>query len=641
MVETYSYDAYGKQTSKTDFRGKTTTYTYDSLSRLITKTPDASLGQPAVNFTYTTTGERATMSDATGTTAYTYDARDRLTTKVTPQGTLSYTYNARGQLASMNSSRVNGITVNYAYDTLNRLSSVTDNRNGAGTTGYTYDAVGNMTGVTYPNGVSVTHTFNNLNRLTNLSADHAGSAIVGYAYTLGAAGNRLSVTESSGRTVSYTYDALYRLTNETIAGDPAASGNGALTYTYDAVGNRLQRDSTLAAVPSSTQAFDANDRLTSDTYDANGNTSVSNGHTYAYDYEDRLTGVDGAAGIVYDGDGNRVAKTAGGVTTRYLVDDRNPTGYAQVVEELVGGAVTRTYTYGHDLISQSQLLGGVWTNSFYGYDGQGNVRYLTDGAGVVTDTYDYDAFGNLIKLAGSTPNEYLYTGERFDANTGFYYLRARYLNPATGRFQTRDTYEGNVFEPLSLHKYLYVHNDPVNHVDPTGMFLGELAYAGAAAGRIEAGNAQAALAAYALIRWLLTALGIGVILITAVEVARRSEFPIKLHHYTDLVGLGYIVAGGINSPSGTNYFTPDLYFWHDTAEDRLAVCKQLDVRITLDIYIQQDNVSFPPTPVAPVLCGATATGGWAGKMANGMGREMTNHQMVPFITRNPIVMPVF
>jgi hypothetical protein len=42
--------------------------------------------------------------------------------------------------------------------------------------------------------------------------------------------------------------------------------------------------------------------------------------------------------LEYDGDGNRVAKTANGVTTRYLVDDLNPTGYAQVVEEVVGGA---------------------------------------------------------------------------------------------------------------------------------------------------------------------------------------------------------------------------------------------------------------------------------------------------------------
>jgi hypothetical protein len=62
----------------------------------------------------------------------------------------------------------------------------------------------------------------------------------------------------------------------------------------------------------------------------------------------------------YDGDGNRVAMTAGGVTTTFLVDTVNPTGHSQVLEELVGGAVQRVYTYGSSRISQSQILNGAW-----------------------------------------------------------------------------------------------------------------------------------------------------------------------------------------------------------------------------------------------------------------------------------------
>jgi len=96
------------------------------------------------------------------------------------------------------------------------------------------------------------------------------------------------------------------------------------------------------------------------------------------------------------------------------------------------------------------------------------VRFLTDSAGAVTDTYTYDAFGNLIERTGSTPNDYLYSGEQFDPNIGFYYLRARYLNPQSGRFQTMDSYEGEVFEPLSLHKYTYAHLNPVDNTDPSG-----------------------------------------------------------------------------------------------------------------------------------------------------------------------------
>ncbi len=78
--------------------------------------------------------------------------------------------------------------------------------------------------------------------------------------------------------------------------------------------------------------------------------------------------------IVYDGDGNRVSETVGGTTTKYLVDMINPTGYAQVIDELVSGAVTRTYAYGLQRISEDQQISGTWTPSFYGYDGHGNVR---------------------------------------------------------------------------------------------------------------------------------------------------------------------------------------------------------------------------------------------------------------------------
>jgi RHS repeat-associated protein len=472
MAERLAYDAAGNVVSRTDFRGRTTTFAYDAENRLIGRTPDPSLGQAGVTYTYTATGQRASMVDGSGTTTYAYDSRNRLISKATTQGTLSYTYDAAGNLSSMASLNANGVSVQYGYDALNRLSFVTDDRlpAGANTTTYTYDANGNLSGYAYPNGVGTAYTYNSLNRLTDLGVSRTNT-LVSYAYTLGPAGNRLAVTESSGRSVSYTYDALYRLTNETIAGAPAPLNNGTVDYTYDPVGNRLSRVSTLTNLPSANHAYDANDRLATDVSDANGSTTASGSNTYAYDFEDRLIDVNGGAvRFVYDGDGSRVAKIAGGVTTQYLVDTHNLTGYAQVVEELVAGSVQRVYTYGLDLISQRQPINGNWVTSFYGYDGHGSVRLLTDSAGNVTDTYTYDAFGSLIDRTGTTPNDYLYSGEQFDPNLGFYYLRARYLNPSTGRFWTMDTFEGSVFEPASLHKYAYTHSDPVNRADPSGQF---------------------------------------------------------------------------------------------------------------------------------------------------------------------------
>jgi RHS repeat-associated protein len=469
MSETSTYDLAGNLHSKTDFNGKTTSYGYDTLNRLLTKTPDASLGQPAVHCTYSATGQRLSMIDASGTTTYSYDLRDRLLQKATPEGTLTYTYDAAGNLLSIRSSNTGGTSVNYVYDALNRLSTVTDNRLASGTTTYAYDNAGNLQSYLYPNGMQSLYGYDALNRLTNLALSKGGT-IASYGYTLGASGNRTAVVEFGGRQVNYTYDALYRLTGETIAG---GSVSGAIGYTYDPVGNRLTRTSTVGPVPAATSTYDANDRLSSDTYDGNGSTTASGGNTYAYDFESHLVSQNGGAvSIIYDGDGNRVSKTAGAATTKYLVDDRNLTGYAQVLEELIGGTVQRVYTYGLNRISQSQASG----TSFYGYDGHGSVRILTDSTGAVTDRYDYDAFGNILSQAGATPNVYLFSGEQNDPNLALYYLRARYMSQATGRFWTADSYEGALDQPLSLTLYPFAHSDPILYYDPSGhqaLALGE------------------------------------------------------------------------------------------------------------------------------------------------------------------------
>ena len=63
------------------------------------------------------------------------------------------------------------------------------------------------------------------------------------------------------------------------------------------------------------------------------------------------------------------------------------------------------------------------------------MRALTNANGAVTDTYDYDSFGNLIHSTGTTLNNYyLFAGEQFDPDLNLYYNRARYLNVSTGRF---------------------------------------------------------------------------------------------------------------------------------------------------------------------------------------------------------------
>ena len=95
----------------------------------------------------------------------------------------------------------------------------------------------------------------------------------------------------------------------------------------------------------------------------------------------------------------------------------------------------------------------------------------SDGAILSSQRFAYDAYGKMLAgnlLSTSTDlTRFLYRGEQTDA-TGQQYLRARYYNPANGRFNRLDPFAGNLNDPQSLHKYLYAHGDPVNGMDPSG-----------------------------------------------------------------------------------------------------------------------------------------------------------------------------
>jgi RHS repeat-associated protein len=466
QAEMFAYDAAGNLTRHTNFNGVILTNQYDALNRLTSRTSSSGYN---VGFTYSSTGKRSTMSDASGTTIYAYDNRDRLATNSSPQGTLVYAYDVFGNLQSTISTRSGGAAISYNYDVLNRLTNASGNSASAR---YGFDAVGNLETVRFGNSVTNTHIYNSLNRLTDITAKNSSGTIASFAYQIGMAGNRTNLAENIGGTTrnhAWTYDVLYRLTNEIITG---TAPTGTTRYQYDAVGNRTNRVTTIggvAALTNQTFTYNNNDWISNDTFDSNGNTRTNAGNVYAYDAENRLTNYNsGAASYVYNGDGWLMRKTIGSTTTLCLVDDRNPTGFAQAIEEAtVSGGVTNLaviYLPGLDLVSQNR--GG--TISYYGYDGNGSARYLAGSGATITDTYLYDAYGVPLASTGSIVNEFRYTGERLIPETGLTYLRNRYLNTGTGRFWTRDPFMGVQSQPTSLHKYVYVSANPVNKTDPSG-----------------------------------------------------------------------------------------------------------------------------------------------------------------------------
>ena len=359
---------------------------------------------------------------------------------------------------------------------------------------YEYDANGNRTAVHYANGFTTTYEYDLLNRLIcEKTVDSRDNVVVQYIYTLGAAGERKSVTELD-RTVEYSYDSLYRLTSETITEGEKVTG---YTYAYDNVSNRILKTENGAATEYVYSALNqlVSDSETSYEYDLNGNLvrviGSAQSALYEYNAENKLVRATVQNGVLvteetytYDYSGNRTSKTthrSDGVTeyVKYLNDNSSLTNVLAEIDE--NGTAKCVYTIGADLISQERD-GKV---SVYLYDGHGSVVGLANESGVITDTYCYDAFGNLLKSKGSTKNCYRYCGEQFDETTGLYYLRARYMDTSTGRFISQDSYQGSISDPVSLHKYLYANANPVTYSDPSGyMSMAGLAVRGAVIGAL-------------------------------------------------------------------------------------------------------------------------------------------------------------
>ena len=92
---------------------------------------------------------------------------------------------------------------------------------------------------------------------------------------------------------------------------------------------------------------------------------------------------------------------------------------------------------------------------------------ITDSVGAVVGSSEYDAFGTRRTPTG-IQYRFGFTGEQRDAETGFIYLRARYYEPAVGRFVSKDPFPGFLDDPESLNRFAYVSNNPLNYVDPSG-----------------------------------------------------------------------------------------------------------------------------------------------------------------------------
>ncbi|MBP3544606.1 MAG: RHS repeat-associated core domain-containing protein, partial [Lachnospiraceae bacterium] len=342
--------------------------------------------------------------------------------------------------------------------------------------------------------------------------DTSNQTVAEYQYSRNANGAITNIAETlqlrdgtvSEKNTAYTYDSVSRLIREEISN---AKGSIQFTYGYDETYNRISQtisfdgevekliDETGAEevregeisytynalnqlIKESETGADGTSQETIYEYDTDGNlikeVAENEVKTYTYDVNGYMKSVviettkDDTISITqesygYDAEGVRVWKETEDVTTIYITDRFDT--YTQVLVEQKSSGETDYYTRGNRLVCRTA---NDDSKVFYLYDGHGNVTALTDNLGNVTDNYSYTAYGVLLTKAGETENEYLYCGEQMDATTGLYYLRARYFNPLTATFTQKDSYEGNLYSPVTQNGYLYTGGNPVMYADPSG-----------------------------------------------------------------------------------------------------------------------------------------------------------------------------
>jgi len=451
LTMSFAYDAAGNRTRRTDYKGVVTDYTYDPLNRLTTVSYP---NNTSVTYSYDVASHLTSATNQTGTVAIGYDSRDRVsgTTDVWGQA-VGYGYDANDNRTAMSLGAV--ANTSYQYDTLNRLTQLTDSAGGVFT--FTHDAAGRLTSRAAPNGVAATYSYDGLNRLTRLKHTKGITTVGDYQYQFNAGGGITQLTDGAVAH-TYSYDAVDRLTAAAHPGQPSES------YTYDAVGNRTashlaasyqyQPFNKVVAVGSTSYAYDANGNLIS-------RSDASGAWEYFWDYENQLVEVRKPDGTVitykYDALGRRVETgRSDGTWTRYDYDGTNV-----ILDRKSDGSVTE-YANGLGVDEKLRQRTNGSNPLYFVVDHLGSTRALTDSSGNVVESMTYDSFGNG---PASTLTRYGYTGRELDSETGLYYYRARWYDPAQGRFVSED--------PIGLkggiNPYAYVGNKPLNSKDPTGL----------------------------------------------------------------------------------------------------------------------------------------------------------------------------
>ncbi|OHB50521.1 MAG: hypothetical protein A2Y10_18150 [Planctomycetes bacterium GWF2_41_51] len=573
-------------------------YFYDGYGRL----RDANYPDNGnVHYSYDGIGRKKLIEDNRNATdniggseqiAYGYDVLNRIVS-VTEQDDYetTYAYQADGQKQSIRVYAPNDTLiydVAYTYDEAGRLFSVEEPMAGFDSyyiAQFEFDKNGNRKNLTYnPIGwffgeadVTINYSYNRDNMLTGFTTTGGPTFTMSNAEIDGL-GRLLScdemITEPNSASINlsyaYEYDMQGNLTYSYLSQPSGVLSEISYSMTYDKIGNVQTYELAIGEESHNFERYYNGDILTGDqldgqpyrrlNYDLNGRQGCyfggdPNFNPFEYDWDGRLNHsfsviADSYGKARYTPDGiccwRQFHDPVGTENYKYIVDFVGDVPQNLLIFKVDHSNVTSCSTYIH---AGGQVLfqhANVGTGRhFFMHDRLGSVKQIFDPNGNVNVNYNYDSFGIRWRTKGDFSeimlnNPYQWAGYYLSPGAMGYYLNARYYDPATFRFTTRDPVKGSYNEPMTLHPYLYCLNDPINATDPTGMTTDTVASVGIGlrmwAASLQVGGRALAIAGRVALK--ATMVGVSTYLVAdAVMDERNRAMEESLHFHQDIVSL--------------------------------------------------------------------------------------------------------
>ncbi|MBB5774026.1 LamG-like jellyroll fold domain-containing protein [Nonomuraea jabiensis] len=506
ITTSYGYDANGARTRITDGRGNATWTSYNSLGLVETVTEPSTTAHPnAADRTWTHVYDeagnpKATIQPGGVRIDRTFDRLGRLTKEsgagggaATAEHTFGYDLAGRGTTAG-------DLTVDYN----DRGLPLKVSRGTVQETAYAYDGVGSPIQRIDAAGTA-TFTYDTANRLKT-ATDPVTSRTLTYGYDAASRLGTITATSGTASTQTIDYDEMDRVKSQTLKN---ASGTqlAKITYGWDKDDNLTTKTTAgTAGAGTNTYGYDHAGRLTSWTapggavttyeWDAAGNRTKAGNATFTYDERNRLTNGDGTD-YTYTPRGTLATSTKAGATTQYtfdafdrLIADGDSLYSYDALDRMtsrIRGTAKHTFAYsglGNGLAAITDSGGTVQAK--YARDLGGGLLGLKEGAGAavaalsdlhgdlvatfttaVQSSTAYDPFGTVTAQTG-TKNRLGFQGEYTDPDTGKVNMHARWYQPGTGTFTSRDTATLNPSPSVQANRYTYANASPLTGTDPTG-----------------------------------------------------------------------------------------------------------------------------------------------------------------------------